>query len=235
MRRTLIGLGATTAAAMTATLAFGGVLSADGEITACFDQQSGQARIYQAEGLTTKACGNKEAELTWNQVGPTGPQGPAGPQGDQGLPGIQGPPGADGEDGQDGAQGPQGDRGPSDAFNAYLLEDRTVPAGDAETVSSLDLPAGSFVLAGMAFVVDSIPAETGAQGVCNFKVPASPGGFGTYDLGANDRASVQMSGVVSLADPGTVELECRNDGQSDVVVRITRITAVQVGSLTDQS
>lgn len=138
MRKALIVLGAAVAAAAAATLALGGIPGAGGVISACYDKQSGHARIYDAEGTTPKDCGNNEQSISWNQmgpegpagpqgpqgpmgpqgpkgdtgdIGPTGPQGPAGPQGEQGKQGEPGPQGLTGEDGAPGPAGPPGPKG----------------------------------------------------------------------------------------------------------------------------
>ena len=132
-------------------------------------------------------------------------------------------------DGQDGA------RGPSDAFTKFVDVDTIIGSGDNAIVASLALPAGSFVLSGSALVSDSFPSQLGAQGTCGFEAVGWPGGVGTYDFDPQHRAIVTMNGAVTLADPGTVDLRCRNDGADDVVVRFARATAIQVATLTDQS
>jgi hypothetical protein len=76
-------------------------------ISACYDKQSGQMRIYDADGGLPKACGAKEQSISWNQTGPQGPQGAQGPQGEAGLPGPQG---------EQGPAGPQGEQGPAGTF-----------------------------------------------------------------------------------------------------------------------
>jgi hypothetical protein len=83
--------------------------------------------------------------------GATGATGAQGPQGPQGVQGLQGAPGSPGVAGQDGAPGPAGPskvyvvrRG---AFSLSSYQDGTFPpAFNDETIASLTVPAGSYVI-----------------------------------------------------------------------------------------
>jgi hypothetical protein len=77
MRKVLIGLSVIAVATATAAIALGGIPGTGDVISHCYHQQSGQLRIYDAEGTTPKGCGTKEQAISWNR---TGPQGPSGPQ-----------------------------------------------------------------------------------------------------------------------------------------------------------
>ena len=81
------------------SVAYAAIPDANGVIHACYDEQSGQARIVDDADGTPKGCGAKEAAISWGQVGPQGPQGPTGPQG------TQGPQGEKGDDGAPGVSG----------------------------------------------------------------------------------------------------------------------------------
>lgn len=77
------------AAFAVAAVAYGAIPGAGGVISACYDKQSGQMRIYDAEGGLPKGCGKAEAAISWNQQGPKGDQGDTGPQGSPGLSGHE--------------------------------------------------------------------------------------------------------------------------------------------------
>lgn len=70
-----------------AAVAYGAIPGGGGVISACYDKQSGQMRIYDEAAGLPKGCGKTEVALSWNQQGPKGDQGDAGPQG---LPGLSG-------------------------------------------------------------------------------------------------------------------------------------------------
>jgi hypothetical protein len=72
-----------------AAVAYGAIPGADGVIHACYDKQSGQTRIYDAEDGRPKGCGKTEAAISWNQEGPKGDTGDAGPPGPPGLSGHE--------------------------------------------------------------------------------------------------------------------------------------------------
>ena len=90
--RTKIGLAvaATAAVFAVAAVAYGAIPGGGGVISACYDKQSGQMRIYDAEGGLPKGCGKSEAAISWNQVGPKGDTGDAGDTGPQGPSGLSG-------------------------------------------------------------------------------------------------------------------------------------------------
>ena len=52
-------------------------------IIACYNVESGRARIVQA----TTDCERRERYVIWNITGPQGPAGPVGVQGPSGVPG----------------------------------------------------------------------------------------------------------------------------------------------------
>jgi hypothetical protein len=111
--------------AASATYVHGQVTGDDEVIVACLDSKGDITIVDSAS-----ECKTKEAELTWNRVGPAGPvgprgvpgpqgeqgpvgaTGPVGPAGPQGVPGPQGGQGPIGETGATGPQGPAGPEGP---------------------------------------------------------------------------------------------------------------------------
>ena len=52
--------------------------SANGTIYACYDKTSGQTRLTDPATNVPKACGPKEAAVSWNAQGPAGPAGVSG-------------------------------------------------------------------------------------------------------------------------------------------------------------
>ena len=82
--------------ALAGGVAYATIPDGGGVIHACYDKQSGQARIFDPAGGAIKGCGKTESDVSWNQ---TGPQGPAGPTGAPGTPGQQGLKGDKGDTG----------------------------------------------------------------------------------------------------------------------------------------
>jgi Collagen triple helix repeat (20 copies) len=88
-----------------------------GVIHGCYQNVSGQLRVFDSEAGEGNDCGNSETAVSWNkqgQQGAPGAQGPAGPQGpkgDIGAVGPAGPIGPKGDTGDAGAEGPKGDTG----------------------------------------------------------------------------------------------------------------------------
>ncbi|HEX5015119.1 MAG TPA: hypothetical protein VFV72_13290 [Candidatus Limnocylindrales bacterium] len=86
-RLSVLAVGAALAAVV-AGVASAAIPSATGTINACYDKQTGQARIVDPETNVPKKCGQKEAPVSWNVQGQPGPAGPAGPAGPSGVSGI---------------------------------------------------------------------------------------------------------------------------------------------------
>src|SRR5262245_22767 len=106
--------------------AFAAIPDSGGLIHSCYDKQSGQVRIFDSETDLPKGCGKNEVELTWNQQGPQGTHGLTVTQGDK------------------------GDPGPS---ASYVHRTDSFTAVTSPTVlSTLDLPAGSYLVTGKARV-----------------------------------------------------------------------------------
>ncbi len=133
-------------AAVVAGVSSAAIPSVDGRIYACYDQVSGQMRIYDAETGSPKACGAKEISIWWNQqgqpgsMGPSGPSGPAGPQGPAGPAGPQGEPGTPGAQGPEGPTGPEGPAGSVLAY-AYLFSDGSFNGFRSKNILTTTRPA----------------------------------------------------------------------------------------------
>jgi hypothetical protein len=66
-------------------IAWATIPAGDGTISACYDKQSGQVRIYDPSGGPIKPCGKTEGSVTWSEAGPKGDTGDTGPQGPSGI------------------------------------------------------------------------------------------------------------------------------------------------------
>src|SRR5215208_3794490 len=102
---------AAVAATTVAGVGYAAVPGGDGAIHGCYDNVSGQMRLYDAEDDSPRSCGSKETAVSWNQEGPAGPDGPAGPEGPAGPKGETGPVGPAGPKGETGPAGPAGPQG----------------------------------------------------------------------------------------------------------------------------
>ena len=103
-----VGVGVVTIAA---GVAWATIPSADGTITACYNNTNGSLRVIDASAAT---CRSTETALQWSvrgepgPIGPTGPPGPTGATGPAGAPGEEGPRGPQGDPGPIGPPGPEG-------------------------------------------------------------------------------------------------------------------------------
>ena len=109
------------------------VPGSDGEIHGCYTKKSGALRVIDLDN--GQKCSSTEAALGWNQKGVPGPQGVAGPVGPAGPEGPQGP------------QGPKGD--PGGASDLHVSSGHEfLNGGNYTVVTTLDLPAGRYLLFG---------------------------------------------------------------------------------------
>lgn len=72
---------AAAVAVVAAGVAWATIPAGDGRIDACYDDRTGQVRVYDAAGGSIKDCGKNETGIFWSQTGPPGPAGPQGPAG----------------------------------------------------------------------------------------------------------------------------------------------------------
>jgi len=106
-------------------------------ISACVKHSDGV--LYQA-----KRCGAKDKRLTWNRSGPAGPAGAVGAVGKTGATGATG---QTGQTGLTGPPGPPGSAGAVAGFSVAQAADSDVSlTSSAQTVLTLSLPAGSFLV-----------------------------------------------------------------------------------------
>ncbi len=125
------------------------VYAQGGTITACVNNENGNARIVASSG----DCRNPEHVVQWSVMGPAGPRGPAGPMGPMGPAGPTGPIGQPGPMGSIGPAGPTGPAGPAGVSGYEVVStDHVVPAGGFLESSAL-CPVGKHVLGGGALVI----------------------------------------------------------------------------------
>jgi Collagen triple helix repeat (20 copies) len=119
--------------------AYAAIPDSSGVINGCYDNVSGELRVFDSDDGEPKGCTRKETQLDWSRQGP---QGPPGPQGPQGATGPQGPSGATGPQGAVGPQGPPG-------LSGYLLVTVFTESSAADNRgATAECPSGRKVLGG---------------------------------------------------------------------------------------
>lgn len=158
-------------------------------------------------------------------VGPAGAAGPAGPKGDRG---------ADGTDGTDGTNGQTGPRGPSDAFGTYHdtgIALPNVPVDNAASeIQQLVLPAGKYMVTAKVNVIGPLAETTIRPISCQLVAGAA---YDEVTFGANGAGSVATMTVLLAFHQGEVDLRCSDGGQAAYIAVDTKISAIQVATLTN--
>jgi hypothetical protein len=217
-------VGATGSAAIAAIPGSGGVISG------CRDVKSGALRVIDAEA--NASCKSTERALDWNQTGPQGPQGPVGAQG------ATGPQGATGAQGEPGPAGPQGMQGePGGLSEVYAAAgSASVDGANYRTITSLDLPAGSYLVSGKALVHNQ--QDRSAVVACNLyrgsthldtadatlPQPQIIGGVDSYDTIPFLASLVQTEG-------GQVRVECISANAVPGILVSVKLAAQTVGTV----
>ncbi len=146
--------------------------------------------------------------------------------------GLSGGSGATGPAGPTGPTGATGPAGPSAAFSAYADGPLSVANGSTyQTVKSLSIPSGGNYVIVAKLRLINLDATSGTTGVC--KLSAG----GDFDISASrltnrDDQAISFNVVHQFSGAGTVTMAC-HAGLSDVEVSELKITAIQVGSLTN--
>ena len=155
-------------------------------------------------------------------AGKTGAAGPAGAQGPAGAAGAQGP------KGDPGIQGPGGGAPP--AWFKFEEADTAIQAGN-QTVQSINLPAGSFVVTAKLMAVN-----TGADASISCALVLNPNNTAIDNLGAGGSdfgvgsASFTLVGAGTLASAGSVEVRCNTGATGTYSAK--SIVATQASTLT---
>jgi hypothetical protein len=241
MKRLLAPLVAAGALLAAGGVAYATIPDANGVIHGCYAKSGGGLRVID-DGVIN--CAKSETSLNWNVRGVTGaqgpqgaegPQGPTGPQGSQGTQGQQGPQGAQG---QPGAQGPTGPSGTSHAYYS-LNNNGKFDKNGARVAQIVNLPAGSYIVtaAGQVgnFVDDSTQTCELITGITTIQTVAIDT-FSVQTAGDRTAASggLTLTGPVTLATPGSVEVDCStsdHSSTSDGSVTDLDMTAISVGGL----
>lgn len=150
-------------------------------------------------------------------------KGEAGARGERGEPGERGP------------EGEPGERGPSHGFVVNPGPSFNAWDGSEQLLTSLPLPAGSFIINSYALGNNNAAGSAGAS--CLIKLGDTIiGESGVASLGGNtneaDRQVISISVAGTLASPGTAELFCQAQAGFPGNWLERGMTAVQVASLT---
>jgi hypothetical protein len=159
-----------------------------------------------------------------------------GATGEKGATGPAGPTGAKGEKGEKGAPGDKGapgERGPSAGFSVAAESGGSFVAGP-QTVTTLNLPAGNFIVTGYANVNNNDTVQASAS--CDLVLGGTTiGQTSVVKLGPNtelDRQVLTLSGGGTLAAPGTADLVCTVTSTALSGNYLGNgLTAIQVGTL----
>lgn len=227
--------------------------STTGVITGCYTVGGVLKVVDKQAGIN---CGPGETELTWNQTGPqgpsgatgpqgpqgetgaTGPQGPEGPQGFQGEVGPQGPEGqqglegSEGPEGPEGPQGPQGEtgpQGPASGGTVYIdLNAGANQVNGTETVASITVPAGKYLVQAKAWVDQTVGSES--------FVLCALSDLGVFDGTRLNASTVNFAAVVAQETAEddvefTIDYVCVSDARVDVYkasLVATSVTAINI-------
>jgi hypothetical protein len=158
-------------------------------------------------------------------LGAIGPKGEKGDAGSQGLPGIQGDKGDKGDKGDPGLQGPAG---LSAAYTNYAPGYVSIGDGLTQTVSSVTVPAGSYVLNG---TVKGIEFDDFDWSQCFFFAPGEV--HGHFAVLVRDEDESLLADVTVAGPLNAIFLRCTaNNGTVKI---LGKMIATRVGSVTPSS
>lgn len=158
-------------------------------------------------------------------LGAVGPKGDKGDRGDQGVQGIQGD---KGETGDPGPPGPPGPPGVSAAYTNYGTAFVSIGNGNTQTVASVTVPAGSYVLKG---VVSAADVDAGEFVQCFFVAPGEV--HGQLALLTRNESDPMLGDVTVGFASNVIFLRCRAEGGT--VKMVGEMIATRVGSITPSS
>ncbi len=205
-RALLIGLVLVVGAAV-GGIAYATIPDSAGAIHACYspngaEQKNGtQLNIVDSDAAS---CGKNQAEVTWNQTGP---------------------PGADGVDGAKGDKGDKGDPGPSASYTNYGDGFHSIAEDDTQTVASVTLPPGSYILSGAA---QAIGVDDFEFAQCFFAVPGVTVN-GRFAVFVRD-GSEPMLADFTIATNNSARLRCT--ARDGTILLAGQMIATQVGTVT---
>jgi hypothetical protein len=181
---------------------------ASGVIHGCYSKsaapgsQPGALRVI--DTAVGQTCQVSEGSVNWSKTGPTGAEGPTGPT---------------------------GQTGPSNAF--YTTGFPGTPLGTSfETILSLSLPAGQYVLNGsMQFANNAVSAIVGCS-VFLGVTQENPSFAQQMPNVANAKIEIPVTSAFTLASTTTVSVQCAASVALGAVPQPSSMAATHVGSLT---
>jgi hypothetical protein len=151
-------------------------------------------------------------------TGATGPEGPKGDTGAKGDPGVQGDPGVKGE---------QGESGPSDVYSARLTLKAITPGFGYQTVVSVALPAGNYLVS-----ATQTAESEGGQSTVECAIFSGSTSVATFYARVPSLLSGTVAGeaTITLSAATTVSEQC---GSTEHVMNLSGpvLTAIKVGTL----
>jgi hypothetical protein len=144
---------------------------------------------------------------------------------------LKGNRGAKGAPGAQGVQGNQGPIGPSTGYSVDSGNDILSWTGGTQTVQSLSLPAGSYVLLGKLIANNNSASNANVN--CQLSLNGVvDNGFDVVTTGTSgdDRHYMVMAGTKTIAAPATATMACTTSATSGNYLNRV-ITAVKVGAL----
>jgi hypothetical protein len=166
-------------------------------------------------------CRKHDRKLSWNQTGPQGVQGTAGARGAQGIQGIQ---------------GIQGATGPSNGYSAEAVGGNDLSGFSIHdtptTVSSLSLPAGSYMISGEATINDATATENNQ---CYLQSPSDTEIAVSYGSTTSTTPNAVLTEFAPLTTSGgTVTMVCYGtDPAADAMeAEGVHLTAIQLATVT---
>lgn len=223
-------------------IAYATIPDSSGVIHACYSpngakgNNGAELRIVDSDEAS---CNKNQVEVTWNETGPPGADGADGVSvtsaelapGDANCPdGGSAFTAAGGNvtyacNGAEGDKGDKGDPGPSAAYTNYGDGFHTIGDGLTQTVASVTLPAGSYVLSGVSHALDVDDLEF-AQ--CFFLAPGATVN-GRVAVLTGDSSEALLADV-TLGVQTPVFLRC--NAQGGTVQAAGQMVATMVGSVT---
>lgn len=174
----------------------------------------GAGDVYLVDHAAGQACKTQgsqpERHVHWSQTGPQGSQGPQGPQG---------------EKGDQGDKGDTGEPGPSAAYANYGPGTIAIGDGETKTVASVTVPAGSYVLSGIAHAID---ADGSDFLQCSFVAPGTVNG--RTQVMTDDGSEPVLADVTVSGAENTIFLRCF--ALNGTILAQGQMIATQVGSVT---
>jgi hypothetical protein len=158
--------------------------------------------------------------------------------------GAQGPVGATGATGPAGATGGKGDTGATGPSDGYFTQqyDTYLNSGTVTNLSTLNLPAGDYVLQGTVEARLQSSDPTAATDIWATIYVPQDGNYG-FNMGEYlnslrtsgvREGTIPLTGRASLSSPGTVIIVCQPTAitpEGNVVIVRTTLIAIRVGTL----